>query len=87
MLTNILTPTAYDRLKRVALVKPTIARMVEEQILRLAKARQLRGKVDEPQLKGMLDKVGAKKAASGSVKIQRKRYFDEDDSDDNDDDL
>ena len=88
MLANLLTPSAFDRLKRVSLVKPQIARGVEEQILMMAKRRQLRGKVDELQLKQLLDAAGAAKAKTGAVKIQRKRYFDDDDSDDdNDDDL
>ena len=87
MLTNVLTPTAFDRLKRVALVKPQVARGVEEQILMMAKRRQLRGKVDELALKKLLDAAGAAKQKTGAVKIQRKRYFDDDSDDDNDDDL
>uniref|UniRef100_A0A7S2WS29 Uncharacterized protein n=1 Tax=Mucochytrium quahogii TaxID=96639 RepID=A0A7S2WS29_9STRA len=86
MLTRICTPDALDRLKRVGIVKPEIVDKVQNSILQAAQSGQLQGRVDEDQVKGMLAKAGADKAASGKVVIQRKTYFDED-SDDNDDDL
>ncbi|CAK9111844.1 Importin subunit alpha-6 (Karyopherin subunit alpha-5) [Durusdinium trenchii] len=87
MLTRICTPEALDRLKRVGIVKPDVSTTVQNSLLNAARSGQLQSRVDEDQVKGMLEQVGQQKAAASRVKIQRKTYFDEDDSDDNDDDL
>mmetsp|Transcript_12132 Transcript_12132/g.21631 ORF Transcript_12132/g.21631 Transcript_12132/m.21631 type:complete len:129 (-) Transcript_12132:88-474(-) len=85
MLTRICTPGALDRIKRVALVKPEFAQMVEQRLLQAARSGQLKARVEEEQVKDLLEQASAAQAEK-KVTIQRKTYFDDSD-DDNDDDL
>jgi len=87
MLGRILTPEAQDRLKRVALVKPQVAEAVETNLLNKARSGQIASKIDEDAVKGMLKAAGEQRPTVSKVTIQRKNYFDDEDSDDNDDDL
>ena len=57
MLAAITSPSARERLSRIAIVKPEKARMIEEFILRGAKTGKIREKVTEEQLKGMLEQM------------------------------
>lgn len=45
MLQAIMTPEAFDRLQRIALVKPDKARRIEEQLIHSARSGKLGGKV------------------------------------------
>jgi len=56
--------------KRVGIVKPEIVDKVQNSILQAAQSGQLQGRVDEDQVKGMLAKAGADKAASGKVVVR-----------------
>ena len=85
MLVQILHPEALERLNRIKLVKPEKARSVGDQLLKAAQRGKLQGRVTDKALQEMLGNLTQK--AQTKVSFQRKRYFDEDDSDDNDDDL
>lgn len=94
MLTSILLPEARERLGRVAVVKPDIARAVEDHLLGLFRSGKLREQVTEGLLIKLLEQVGSAGgggAGGGSggsgpkVVVQRKKRVDDDS--DNDDDL
>eukprot|EP00549_Striatella_unipunctata_P025179 CAMPEP_0118695656 /NCGR_PEP_ID=MMETSP0800-20121206/13329_1 /TAXON_ID=210618 ORGANISM="Striatella unipunctata, Strain CCMP2910" /NCGR_SAMPLE_ID=MMETSP0800 /ASSEMBLY_ACC=CAM_ASM_000638 /LENGTH=142 /DNA_ID=CAMNT_0006594515 /DNA_START=88 /DNA_END=516 /DNA_ORIENTATION=+ len=90
ILEQALTPEALARLRRVKLVKPETAAMVERKIVSMALQGALTTRCNEGKVIEMLEGlVGEKqKAAAPKISIQRKRYaFDDDDDDDNDDDL
>eukprot|EP00124_Ichthyophonus_hoferi_P003061 Ihof_evm2s243 gene=Ihof_evmTU2s243 len=57
LLLQILTQDARARLGRIKSVKPEKAQAVEELLIRMARAGQLPGKIDEPQLITLLDQV------------------------------
>ena len=56
-LNRILTKEANSRLANISMVKPKKAQMLTNRIIQLAKAGQLNGKMDEPQLIGMLESL------------------------------
>merc|ERR1712063_2199 len=85
MMAQILTPAARERLARVRLVKPERARLVESHLLRSAQNGQLRGKVDENQLRAILDQV-SQQGGKTKVTYRRRRVFDSDEEDESDDD-
>ncbi len=95
ILEQILEPAAKDRMNRLKLVKKDKARAVEDSLIKAATSGQLRNKVTEEALIGMLDGVAGGGGAGGevgpvkkSISIQRRNYgMDDDDDDDNDDDL
>ncbi len=57
---RILTPEARERLGRVKLVKPELARQVELVLVQLYQAGQIREPVDDPKLKRILAQVDAR---------------------------
>ncbi|WP_297068431.1 DNA-binding protein [Thermococcus sp.] len=57
---RILTPEARERLGRVKLVKPELARQVELVLVQLYQAGQIREPIDDPKLKRILAQVDAK---------------------------
>ncbi|SGZ31147.1 BQ5605_C047g12318 [Microbotryum silenes-dioicae] len=59
IMSQILSPEARERLSRIALVRPERARAIEALLLRMAQSGQLRGRVSENQLIGVLDQVEA----------------------------
>ncbi len=61
ILRQILTPEARDRLANVKMAYPDVARMVEDQLIRLAQAGQITKPLDEPTLKQILRKVAPQK--------------------------
>ncbi|KAK4053495.1 hypothetical protein OIV83_001662 [Microbotryomycetes sp. JL201] len=88
VISQILDPEARERLSRIALVRPERARGIEDLLVRMAQSGQLRGRVSEEQLIGVLDQIeaGEKKqrggADSGAGKIIFNRRKGLDDSDD-----
>ncbi|RKP17667.1 hypothetical protein ROZALSC1DRAFT_16115 [Rozella allomycis CSF55] len=83
-LAQILTNEARERLSRIAIVKPEKARVVEEMLIRMRQTGQIRQKVDEDQLKGLLEQIsGTTEQAKPKVTIQRRRmdYSDDEDED------
>ncbi|WP_297070593.1 DNA-binding protein [Thermococcus sp.] len=57
---RILTPEARERLGRVKLVKPELARQVELVLVQLYQAGQIREPVDDSKLKRILAQVDAR---------------------------
>jgi programmed cell death protein 5 len=66
---QILTPEARDRLATVKMAYPDVARMVEDQLIRLASAGQIPKPIDEPTLKQILRRVAPQKR---EINIERK---------------
>jgi len=92
ILDQILDSAASDRLKRLNLVRKDKARSVEDSLIKAAMSGQLRNKISDEQLIGMLEQIGGGDGAEGgggkkAVMIQRRSYGMDSDDDDNDDDL
>mmetsp|Transcript_26201 Transcript_26201/g.87776 ORF Transcript_26201/g.87776 Transcript_26201/m.87776 type:complete len:131 (-) Transcript_26201:598-990(-) len=87
MLMQLLTADARARLARLAMVKADKARRVEDTVIRMARAGQLRGQVDEGMVIRILEQVGGMDSEVKAKKIvfNRRRYDDDDDDDDDDD--
>jgi len=66
---QVLTPEARDRLATVKIAYPDVARMVEDQLIRLASAGQIPKPIDEPTLKQILRRVAPQKR---EINIERK---------------
>jgi len=85
MLAAVLDNGARERLSRIALVAPQRSAQIEAMLLQMAQRGQLRGRVTEQMLIGLLEqaeggssKQGAKK---GAIVYQRRKDIDEDDFD------
>ena len=91
ILEQILDGPAYERLKRIKLVRKEKAAQIEAQLVNAAMNGTLQGKISEAKLIEMIeggDKAGGGGGGGPKIAIQRKNYgFDGDDDDDNDDDL
>ncbi|TGJ68197.1 hypothetical protein EYR41_007262 [Orbilia oligospora] len=84
MLSQILTPEANDRLGRIALVKADRARDLENRLIMMARAGQIRQRITDTELRGMLESAsGAEgKKEEGKVVFRRRGGgFDDDDDD------
>ncbi|KAI9848540.1 MAG: hypothetical protein M1837_007209 [Sclerophora amabilis] len=89
ILSQILQPSAADRLGRIRLVKESRATDIENRLIMLARTGQLRQKLTEEQLKDMLGAVAERereegKDAGGFGKIvvnRRKGGWDDEDDD------
>jgi programmed cell death protein 5 len=80
MLSQILTPTAADRLGRIRLVKASRADDIENRLIGLARSGQLRAKVTEEQLKELLGAVAEQQEAEEpKVVVTRRGGWDDDD--------
>ncbi|KAJ3489935.1 hypothetical protein NLI96_g1790 [Meripilus lineatus] len=84
LLATVLDSAARERLSRIALVSPERSRQIEAILLRMAQSGQLRGRVTEEQLIGLLEQAeeaqskGAPK--KGTIVFQRRKgAFDDDD--------
>lgn len=64
-LTMILAPAARERLARIALVKPDKARMLEDQLIMMARTGRTGGQVSEEALINMLEAISNKEGAGG----------------------
>lgn len=86
MLSQILEPSAADRLGRIRMVKESRATDVENRLIMLARSGQLRQKVTEDQLKEMLSSLTEHQKESGqgleNMKVVRKSRWDDDDFND-----
>lgn len=85
VLATVLEPDARARLARIALVAPARAQHVETVLLRMAQTGQLRGRVSEAQLIGLLEQAEEADTRSGTkvgaIKFQRRELDDDDDWD------
>ena len=85
-LNTLLSPEAKQRLASISLVKPEKARLVEENILRMAQ-QGMRQQVSEQALISILNQL-SQQQKDVKVSFQRRRTgFSDDEDDDNDDDL
>ncbi|KAJ2028924.1 hypothetical protein IWW57_001939 [Coemansia sp. S610] len=78
MLVQILTPEAMLRLKQMAIVKQDKVRAVEDMLLRMAQMKQIRNRVTEDELKGMLMQINAEHDKETKIVYSRKVYESED---------
>ncbi|KAI9456464.1 DNA-binding TFAR19-related protein [Russula earlei] len=84
LLATALEPTARERLSRIALVSPTRSNQIESILLRMLQAGQLRGRVSEEQLIGLLeqaDEAQRKASGQGTIVFQRRVDLDDDEFD------
>lgn len=79
MLSAVLQPEARQRLARIALVKPDKARGVENLVLSMAQRGQIREKISEERLIGLLEQINEKTGAGTKVTITRRRSVWDDD--------
>jgi programmed cell death protein 5 len=82
-LSQILEPSAADRIGRIRMVKASRAEDVENRLIMLARSGQLRSRVTEEQLKDILNALSEQQQEAEKVTVQRKRGgWDDDDLDD-----
>lgn len=72
LLRSILTPSARERLANVKLVKPEIARIVEDNIIALVQSGQLKPPVDEDVVKKILSIIYERSHRDTKITIRRK---------------
>ncbi|QRV86621.1 hypothetical protein RhiJN_28689 [Ceratobasidium sp. AG-Ba] len=80
LLATVLDSSARERLARISLVRPALSGKIEQILLRMAQTGQLRGKVTEQQLIGLLEQAQAKNVPK-TVVFQRRKDADDDDFD------
>lgn len=68
----ILTPEARERLANVKLVKPELARAVEDYLINMYSSGQLGGVVDDDTLRGILATVDSKTRRELRIRVKRK---------------
>ena len=73
ILRRIMTPEARGRLANVRLVRPELARAVEDYIINLALAGHLRGVVDDDTLKRILMELDSRSRRDYRIVIKEKR--------------
>jgi programmed cell death protein 5 len=84
ILNQILQPDAADRLGRIRLVNEARAAGVENRLIALAQAGQLRQRVTEDQLKELLEAVAQQtreKEAEKKIVVNRRKGWDDEDDD------
>ena len=79
ILSAVLTQEARARLATLGAAKPDRARMVENIIIQNTRMGGIRGKVDEDSLKDLLEKVNTQTKRETKVSYERRRVFDDDD--------
>ncbi|CAG0918995.1 unnamed protein product [Notodromas monacha] len=82
ILSQALDQAARARLNTLALAKPEKGQMIENLILRMATSGQLRGKMSEQELIGLLEQVSEKSKVTTTVKFDRRRAALDSDDDD-----
>ncbi|KAG8759762.1 hypothetical protein FRC14_005035 [Serendipita sp. 396] len=85
MIATVLESDARERLNRIGLVNPQLSTRVEQILVRMAQTGQIRGRVSEQQLIGLLDQADGQQSASapkkGAIVFQRRKDLDDDDWD------
>ncbi|PCH38441.1 DNA-binding TFAR19-related protein [Wolfiporia cocos MD-104 SS10] len=85
LLATVLDSAARERLARIALVSPQRSQQIEGILLRMAQTGQLRGRVSEDQLIGLLEQAEEAQSKSapkkGSIVFQRRKGGIDDDDD------
>eukprot|EP01147_Barroeca_monosierra_P009590 gene9590-1815_t len=80
MLNSILTQEARARLNNLAVVRKEKAEMVENILLRMVQTGQLSGKINEVELKRLLNQVSDRTQAKTNIKFARRELDDDDDN-------
>ena len=81
IMAQILSNEARERLARIQLVRPQKAQGISDLLLRMAQSGQIRGKVSEDQLVGILDQVEAMEKSKsagqqqGTIKVSEIRSY------------
>jgi len=79
LMTTVLDTAARERLTRISLVSPERATQIENLLLKMAQSGQLRGKVTEEQLIGLLDQMESQgPTKKSSIVYQRRKGLDDD---------
>ncbi|KAG8718057.1 hypothetical protein FRC09_013232 [Ceratobasidium sp. 395] len=83
LLATVLDSAARERLARISLVRPALSGQIEQILLRMAQTGQLRGRVTEQQLIGLLEQAEESQAKNVPKKVvyQRRKELDDDDFD------
>ncbi|KAF8305547.1 DNA-binding TFAR19-related protein [Clavulina sp. PMI_390] len=86
ILASLLETSARERLSRIALVNPSLSTKIEALLLRHAQSGNVRGKISDEQLVGLLDQAESSQSSAsaqkkGGVVFQRRKAFDSDDDD------
>ncbi|XP_030060265.1 programmed cell death protein 5 [Microcaecilia unicolor] len=84
ILAQVLDQAARARLSNLALVKPEKAKAVENYLIQMARFGQLSGKVSEPGLIEILEKVSQQTDKKTTVKFNRRKVMDSDEDDEDD---
>ncbi|KDQ12375.1 hypothetical protein BOTBODRAFT_95770, partial [Botryobasidium botryosum FD-172 SS1] len=83
LLATVLDNGARERLARIALVRPQLSGQIEASLLRMAQTGQLRGRVTEEDLIGLLERAeeasGKGSQKKGTIVYQRRKELDDDD--------
>merc|ERR1711998_454867 len=81
ILNQIFTAEAQDRLGRIAVVKASFARQVEDTLIQQAMQGKLQGQIDDKGLLQLLEKFNASNGggAGPKVQLQRRNIMDDDD--------
>ncbi|RLG76989.1 MAG: DNA-binding protein [Thermoprotei archaeon] len=74
ILRRILTPEARERLANVRLVRPELAKAVEEYLISLALAGQIRERIDDEALKQILAAIDSRSRRDVKIRIRGKRW-------------
>jgi len=84
ILTQVLDQQARARLNTLMVAKPEKGQMVENMLINMARSGQLRGKLGETELIGLLEQINQRVGggSSGKVKFDRRRTNLDDDDDD-----
>ncbi len=72
LLRRILTPAARERLANVRLVRPELAKIVEDQIIALVQAGRLQPPVDEDIVRELLEAIYEQTRYEPRIRIKRK---------------
>ena len=82
ILATVLDSASRERLARISLVRPALSGKVEQILLRMAQTGQLRGRVTEQQLIGLLEQAEESQGKNApKVVYQRRKELDDDDFD------
>ncbi|KAF8610287.1 DNA-binding TFAR19-related protein [Ceratobasidium sp. AG-I] len=83
LLATVLDSGARERLARISLVRPALSGKIEQMLVRMAQTGQLRGRVTEQQLIGLLEQAEESQAKNVPKKVvyQRRKELDDDDFD------
>ncbi len=72
ILRSILTEEARERLERIKLARPQFAKMIEDQLLLLAKSGRIHGVITDEELKNILKQITGKGKRDSNIRIMRK---------------